>query len=272
MTKVYGERWQISAERPLAASSQSEILRVVDGRGEFEGDYALKRVLRPQWHGRLAKEIEAVATLRHPNVIGMVDAAAFAGNDGAIPHPYLVMPIAGGGDLGERRRAETYRHSVDWILQVARQITSALVAANAAGIIHRDLKPANVLFTGQGQEIWLCDFGICLVREPARQEDADVWDEQQAFMAPELAHGLQLEVTPAADVYSLGKVLYFMYSGGQNAPHHLSGSSDHTSIFLKGKRCKLFGSLLSEMICPLQDRLKTVSEVEARLEAIARCE
>lgn len=270
MVKVYGERWQVSAERPLARNTQSEILRVIDTRGEFEGEYALKRVLRPLIHERFGMEIEAVATLRHPNAIGLVDSAAFCRKSGR--EPYLVMPIAGGGDLGDRRRAESYRYSVDWILQIAKQLTSALIAASAAGIIHRNVKPANVLFTGQGQEIWLSDFGIVLVREPIRPEDGDAWVEQQAFVAPELDHGSQLDVTPAADVYSLGKVLYFMYSGGQDAPHHLTGSADLNAIFQKGKRCKLLGGLLREMICPLQDRLKTMPEVERRLESIERCE
>jgi serine/threonine protein kinase len=272
MARLFGERWQVSTERPLAVSSQSEILRVVDVRREFEGDYALKRILRPRWHGRLGKEIECISALRHPNVIGLVDAAAFTRHNGSNLQPWVVMPIAGGGDLGERRRTEAYKHSVDWILQVAAQMTSALAAAGTAGMIHRGLKPANVLFTGKGHEIWLADFGASLVREPARPEDTDVWDDWQAFMAPEIEQGSHLEVTPAADVYSLGKILYFMYSGGQNAPHHLTGSSDHNSMFLKGRRCKLLGTLLQDMICPLHNRLKTVPEVEARLDAIARCE
>jgi serine/threonine protein kinase len=272
MGRLYGERWQVSGDRPLATRSRSEILRVTDARGEFAGEYALKRILHPQWHERFTKEIEAVASFRHPNVIALVDASAFIREDGTIPRPYFVVPIAGGGDLGVRRRVEAYRHSIDWILQVAGQITSALAAANAAGVIHRDVKPTNLLFTGQGQEIWLSDFGISLVREPARPEDGDDWVEQEAFLAPELEHGSQLDVTPAADVYSLGKILYFMYSGGQDAPHHLTGSSENTSMFLKGKRCKLFGELLREMICPLQDRLKTMPEVERRLESIERCE
>jgi len=270
MGKLYGERWQVSSDRPLAANSHSEILRVIDGRGEFEGEYALKRVLRPRWHERFGIEIEAVAGLRHHNVIGLVEAPAFCRKAGIAP--YLVTPIAGGGDLGDRRRAQAYRYSVDWILQVAKQLTSALVAANAAGIIHRDLKPANILFTGQGQEVWLSDFGILLVREPGRPDDGDPWVEQQAFIAPELEHGSHLDVTPAADVYSLGKVLYFMYSGGVEAPHHLTGSADQNAIFQKGKRCKLLGGLLREMICPLQDRLKTMPDVERRLESIERCE
>jgi serine/threonine protein kinase len=272
MGKLYGGRWRVSAEKPLATGSRSEILRVTDALGELKGEYALKRVLRPQWHERFTAEIEAIAALRHPNVIGLVDGAAFVRKDGKIPQPYLVAPIAGGGDLGDRRRAEAYRHSMDWILPVARQLASALIAACAAGVIHRGVKPANVLFTGQGQEIWLSDFGLCLVREPARPEDGDAWVEQEAFIAPELEHGSRLDVTPAADVYSLGKVLYYMYSGGADAPHYLTGSSENSAMFLKGKRCKLLGALLREMICPLQDRLKTMLEVESRLEAIERCE
>lgn len=272
MGKLFGERWQVSTDKPLATNSHSEILRVVDARGEYEGDYALKRILRPRWHERFGMEIEAVSALRHPNVIGIVEGTAFCRKAGADREPYLVMPIARGGDLGDRRRAEAFRYSIDWVLQVARQLTSALLAANAAGIIHRDVKPANVLFTGQGQEVWLSDFGILLIRETGRPEDGDAWVEQKSFIAPELDNGSQLDVAPAADVYSLGKVLYFMYSGGLDAPHHLTGSADQNAIFQKGKRCKLLGGLLREMICPLQERLKTMPEVERRLESIERAE
>jgi hypothetical protein len=119
MGKRYGERWQVCSDRPLATGSQSEILRVVDERRQFEGEYAFKRILRPQWHDRFGIEIEAVASFRHPNVIGLADDSAFRQENGKIPCPWLVMPIAGGEDLGDRRRAEAYRESIDWVMQVA---------------------------------------------------------------------------------------------------------------------------------------------------------
>ncbi|MGD0238512.1 MAG: protein kinase [Syntrophorhabdales bacterium] len=77
---------------------------------------------------------------------------------------FLVMPIAKDGDLSGPGRLRLYAGSVDAVLQVAKQLTAGLAAAHAAGVVHRDIKPQNILFTGMGHEIWISDFGICLLR------------------------------------------------------------------------------------------------------------
>jgi serine/threonine protein kinase len=100
------------------------------------------------------------------------------------------------------------------VVTVAKQITAALIAAHAANVIHRDVKPKNILFTGNGHETWLTDFGICLIREAPRITELPEVMGPREFMAPELADGGELDVTPAADLYSLGKLIYFMISGG----------------------------------------------------------
>jgi serine/threonine protein kinase len=269
MANVYGGRWQIASAKPLAKNAQAEILRVTDNRNKFEGDYALKCVLRPARQERFRREIAAVTQLRHPNVIGLVDASALNDATGSPEKQYLVMPIAGGGDLGRKRRVEANRGSLDFVTQVGRQIASALMTAHDEGIIHRDLKPGNVLFMGLGHEIWLSDFGISLIREPAAPSDDPVVVGQQSFLAPELEGGRQLDVPPAADVYSLGKLLYFMFSGGAVLPEGDFSETQDASLFREGKARNLLGSLLAEMICPLENRLKTVPEVTRRLEDVA---
>jgi serine/threonine protein kinase len=264
MAQVFGGRWQVSSGKPLAKNAQSEILRVVDTRGEYEGDYALKRVLRPLRQERFKREITAVTALRHPNVIGIINYSAFKDAAGDPEKQFLVMPIADGGDLGQSGRVERYRESVDFVFQIGRQIVSALMTAHDEGVIHRDLKPANVLFMGLGKEIWLSDFGISLIRDPA----PDPQDCGRAFLAPELENGAQLDVPPAVDVYSLGKILYFLFSGGAILPAAWVDDPRFTAILQQGQRRQALHALLRQMVCPLEGRLKTMPEVMSGLDAL----
>lgn len=264
MAQVFGGRWQISSGKPLARNSQSEILRVVDTRGEYEGEYALKRILHPLQHDRFKREIGAVTALRHPNVIGIINYSAFKDATGDPEKQFLVMPIADGGDLGRTARVERYKDSVDFVFQIGRQIVSALMTAHDEGVIHRDLKPANVLLMGAGHEIWLSDFGISLIRDPASEPH----DCGRPFLAPELENGAQLDVPPAVDIYSLGKVLYFLFSGGVTLPGRSLDDAQYTAILQQGKRRQALRVLLRQMVCPLEDRLKTMPEVMSGLDTL----
>jgi Protein kinase domain len=161
-----------------------------------------------------------------------------------------------------------YKNSVDAVLQVARQLASALGAAHQAGIIHRDVKPKNILFTGNGHDAWLSDFGICLIRKAPRITETPEVMGPRAFMAPELEDGGQLDVTPAADIYSLGKVIYFMLSGGVIVPRERLHEPQFAGIFDKGQRHQLLEMLLRRMICPLEQRISTAADVLAELKKI----
>lgn len=82
-----------------------------------------------------------------------------------------------------------------------------------AGIVHRDLKPENILmFSGTPK---ISDFGICLVANENRLTSTSEAVGPRFYMAPELEDGKNLDVSPSADVYSLGKILYFIFSKGK---------------------------------------------------------
>src|SRR5712692_733298 len=268
MAKIYGGRWKLIDRPRLGGGGQSEVFRVIDDTGERSGEFALKRVTNPARHERFRQEVEAIKSLDHPNVIKLVDHSMLDATDVNPDKQYLVMPIAEGGDLTKSGRLGLYKGSIESTLQVAKQIASALAAAHFAGIIHRDIKPANILFTGDGHEVWLTDFGICLITKIERATETGEVVGPQSFMAPELESGGQLNVTPSADIYSLGKVIYFMVTGGRVLPRERLHAEAYSQIFNKGARYHVLDLLLSKMICPPQSRLQDMREVEQEIQKI----
>jgi serine/threonine protein kinase len=178
------------------------------------------------------------------------------------------MPIAEGGDLSSPGRLALYKNDIDAVLQVAKQVAGALSFAHAKGMIHRDVKPQNILFTGMGHEVWLTDFGICLIREQARVTETPEVVGPRAFLAPELEEGGQLDVTPAADIYSLGKVIYYAVSGGTIVPRERIHEEKYRQIFAAGEQYHLLELLLRRMVCLVPERIQDMNSALRELEKI----
>ena len=278
MAKIYGGRWRLVDKPPLGKGGQADVFRAVDESGRVPGKSALKRVRNPKRHDRFVREIAAikrltdpVTNLSHPNVVSLIDHSALD----EIENPekqFLVMPIAEGGDLSDPNRLSLYTDSLDGVLTVARQIAAALQTAHAAEVVHRDVKPQNVLFTGHGHDLWLSDFGICLIRELPRLTESPEVVGPWAFMAPELAMGGELEVPPSVDIYSLGKVIFYMLSGGAVIPREELHIPRFQQVFNKGERYGLMELLLRRMICDQAQRIQNINEVIGQLEKIAAWE
>ena len=264
MAKIYGHRWETI--RSLKSGGQADVFVVRDVKGEHTEQLALKRVRNPKRHDRFRAEVEAIKRLDHPNIIKLIDHSALSAENLSQEKQFLVMPLAENGDL--EGRVGFYKGNLDGALQVAKSIASALKAAHAAGVVHRDVKPQNILFPEQSHEVWLADFGICLIRDLDRTTLEDEVVGPVQFMAPELESGGHLDVSPAADVYSLGKVIYFMISGGIVLPRERLNEAAYAAVFMEGERHRLLQRLLSRMICPIERRLTSMAEVTAEIERI----
>jgi serine/threonine-protein kinase len=154
---------------------------------------------------RFLREVEAVAGLRHPNIVPLYDAGEADGR------PYFTMELVEGGSLAQKIAGVPQPAAQAAALVAA--VADAVQVAHQNGIIHRDLKPHNILLTSDGTPK-VTDFGLA-----RRLENGGALTVSGAvmgtpsYMAPEQARGKNDTVGPATDVYALGVVLYELLTG-----------------------------------------------------------
>jgi len=154
---------------------------------------------------RFLREAEAVAALRHPNIVQVHDVGD---HDGL---PYFTMELVEGGSLSQKleRTSLPAREAAALVAILA----EAMEVAHARGIIHRDLKPANVLLTPDGVPK-IVDFGLARrLEEDSSLTRTDAPVGTPSYMAPEQARGDSRAIGPAVDVYALGAILYAALTG-----------------------------------------------------------
>jgi len=154
---------------------------------------------------RFRREAEAAASLDHPNILPIYEVGH--GEDGL---PFFSMKYAAGGSLqkaGPALRGEP-RQSVQLIAKVAR----AVQYAHEHGVLHRDLKPGNILLDASG-EPFVTDFGLAKWLDTSTDLTRTLTIfGTPGYIAPEQAKGPVTKLTPAADVYSLGAVLFDLFT------------------------------------------------------------
>ncbi|HEX9961855.1 MAG TPA: serine/threonine-protein kinase, partial [Pyrinomonadaceae bacterium] len=122
---------------------------------------------------------------------------------------FLSMEFIQGDDLSSLLR-RIGRLPSDKAVEIARQLCFGLAAIHEAGILHRDLKPANVIIDNRGKAR-ITDFGIAGIEEEIR--DGEIRVGTPAYMSPEQITGR--EVSVKSDIYSLGLLLYEIFTGKQ---------------------------------------------------------
>jgi Protein kinase domain len=149
----------------------------------------------------LLDEVRIARQISHPNVCRVYDVGEMDG------HHFLSMEFIDGEDLASLLR-RIGRLPPEKAVQIARQLCAGLAAAHDLGVLHRDLKPANVMIDGRGRAR-VTDFGLAGFETKIAAEE--IRSGTPAYMAPEQLEGR--EVSVRSDIYSLGLVLYEIYTG-----------------------------------------------------------
>lgn len=194
---------------------------------------------------RFEAEAKAASALRHPGICPVYDVGEADGK------PYLTMAFIDGKPLDEVLPADGWPDPME-AGEIVRKVALALDSAHRAGVVHRDLKPSNVMLDASGEPI-VTDFGLARRKVPGQARltlDGTVLGTP-AYMAPEQARGEP--AGPAADIYSLGAILYELLTG--RAP------------FDGGSIAVVMSKVLTEEPPPVESRR---SGVPARLAAIVR--
>jgi eukaryotic-like serine/threonine-protein kinase len=158
----------------------------------------------PEDRARFRIEAEAVAKLRHPNIIQIYD----IGEVGGLPFVALELLEGGSLDAAFSGTPQPGRSSAMIVATLAR----AVHAAHQAGIVHRDLKPSNVLFARDGT-LKITDFGLAKCLEEDGPTETGQVLGSPSYIPPEQARGEKKGVGPETDVYALGAVLYELLTG-----------------------------------------------------------
>src|SRR6266568_3893019 len=202
---VYRAR-QVSLNRPVA-------LKMI----------AAGQLATPAQVQRFRLEAEAAARLDHPNIVPIYEVGEHQAQ-----HFYSMKLVEGGTIAnGESRQADSVSAPTEEsashggsaprpqsaIASLLAKVARAVHYAHQRGVLHRDLKPTNILLDPQGQP-HVTDFGLAKLFE----EDSSLTQTvavlgTPAYMAPELASGKAAEATTAADIYSLGAILYELLTG-----------------------------------------------------------
>jgi eukaryotic-like serine/threonine-protein kinase len=194
----------------LGRGGMGEVYRAYDPR--LQRDIAIKVLpalfAADRAHvSRFEREARAASALNHPNIVSIFD----------IGHENGVYWIVSELIDGESLRDQMARGTIEQrrALSIATQVANALAAAHAAGLVHRDLKPANIILHRDGRAK-LVDFGLAKQTGPFEggtlTESGTVLGTA-GYMAPEQVRGELTDLR--ADVFSLGVVLYELFSGKQ---------------------------------------------------------
>jgi serine/threonine-protein kinase len=201
--------------RFIGRGGMGEVYEAAHAR--LAGRYAIKALLRefaelPEALERFRREAQVTSSLRHPNIVQVVDFNQLP--DGT---PYLVIEFLAGRDLGATLE-KAGRLSIGEALAILEQVASALTAAHEQEIVHRDLKPQNIFLVpiaGQPRPLAkVVDFGISKIKAASQHLTRELTAMgTPQYMSPEQALGRLAEIDARTDQFALAAIAHEMLMG-----------------------------------------------------------
>lgn len=222
------DNWKI--ERSLGEGGQgwTYLARRIDNADR--NLHVLKRLKNKSRLPRFEKEIDALKKLSHPGILKIIATAE------SQDVPFYVAEYCEKGDLS---KFDLSNKPLLEKLRFYREICDAMAAAHRGNFIHRDLKPQNILIRENGS-VAVGDFGLCLNVDDieGRLTQSSEAIGARHYIAPELEDGRMDDPKPSSDVYSLGKLLYYVLSGRsfareryRDTTYDLRGPNADTRLF-----------------------------------------
>lgn len=225
--------------------------------------YVVKRLKNLKRLTRFKKEIESISKLKNPNVVEIIE------HNINSDFAYYVMPYFPNGNLSN---LDFSNWSILEKLNYFKIICEAIQLTHQNGIIHRDLKPENILIDQNNQPV-ISDYGICFLifDEDERATSTSEAVGPRFYMAPELEDGKIETILEKSDVYSLGKILYWLISEKKifSREKHRNEQYDLTKINPTRLDLYLIFELLDKMVTSDEKlRMDNLNEVNSELNKI----
>jgi len=207
-----GDRFgRYSIRRKIGKGGMSSIFTAIDTSRPDEREVAVKLLDKfstsnltrdfLSWQ----RELEVLARLDHENIVKLVDIGKQE------DRYYLVMEYIDGETLDKRMIGEQLQPAV--VLEVTRQIVSALQYAHRRGIAHLDLKPENIIIDSGTGVAKVLDFGLARFQKSGGEATSSSVSGTFQYMAPEQIRSETSLIGPSSDLYSLGTVVFEMLAG-----------------------------------------------------------
>jgi len=156
----------------------------------------------PDFRRRFEQEATGMASVGHPNVAVIYEIGAHHGR------PFFAMEYVEGRTVQDVMADAPL--TIEYAVDVAAQICDGLAAIHGKNLIHRDIKPTNILIDN-ADRVHILDFGIAISTDKVETTGSKILAGTPSYMSPEQIRGEPM--TPAADLFSLGIILYQMLTG-----------------------------------------------------------
>lgn len=213
-------------EKELGSGAMGAVYKALDERNN---QYVAIKFIAPglgendRIFQRFEREAKMLQQLKHPNIVRRIGTGKYHKT------PFYIMEYVDGRTLGQVLEDRKYL-PWDEVIQIGKQVASALSHAHSYGIIHRDLKPSNLMFTLDGK-VKLTDFGIAKDLDAEGLTSAGCTVGTAAYMSPEQCQGVR-DLTHKSDLYSLGIVFYELLTGKK--PFFAENVMDMFMMHVKG--------------------------------------